>query len=35
MEIQYPLFTVIIPEKNRAEYLVHTLKTARYLTRVF
>lgn len=23
----YPLFTVIIPEKNRAEYLVHTLKT--------
>lgn len=27
MEIQYPLFTVIIPEKNRAEYLVHTLKT--------
>lgn len=27
MEIQYPLFTVIIPEKDRAEYLVHTLKT--------
>ena len=25
--IEYPLFTVIIPEKNRAEYLVHTLKT--------
>lgn len=24
---QYPLFTVIIPQKNRAEYLVHTLKT--------
>ncbi len=23
----YPLFTVIIPEKNREEYLVHTLKT--------
>lgn len=23
----YPLFTVIIPQKNRAEYLVHTLKT--------
>ena len=23
----YPLFTVIIPEKDRAEYLVHTLKT--------
>lgn len=27
METKYPLFTVIIPEKNRAEYLVHTLKT--------
>lgn len=27
MEKQYPLFTVIIPEKDRAEYLVHTLKT--------
>lgn len=27
MESQYPLFTVIIPEKDRAEYLVHTLKT--------
>lgn len=24
---QYPLFTVIIPQKNRAEYLIHTLKT--------
>lgn len=24
---KYPLFTVIIPQKNRAEYLVHTLKT--------
>jgi len=23
----YPLFTVIIPQKNRAEYLTHTLKT--------
>ncbi len=23
----YPKFTVIIPQKNRAEYLVHTLKT--------
>lgn len=23
----YPLFTVIIPQKNRAEYLIHTLKT--------
>lgn len=23
----YPLFTVIIPQKDRAEYLVHTLKT--------
>lgn len=23
----YPLFTVIIPQKNRAEYIVHTLKT--------
>lgn len=27
MRSQYPLFTVIIPEKDRAEYLVHTLKT--------
>lgn len=27
MEVKYPLFTVIIPEKDRAEYLVHTLKT--------
>lgn len=27
METRYPLFTVIIPEKDRAEYLVHTLKT--------
>lgn len=25
--IQYPLFTVIIPQKDRAEYLLHTLKT--------
>lgn len=24
---EYPLFTVIIPQKNRAEYLIHTLKT--------
>lgn len=24
---QYPKFTVIIPQKNRAEYLVHTLRT--------
>ena len=23
----YPRFTVIIPQKNRAEYLIHTLKT--------
>jgi len=23
----YPLFTVIIPQKDRAEYLIHTLKT--------
>lgn len=27
MAEHYPLFTVIIPEKDRAEYLVHTLKT--------
>ena len=28
MEMQeYPLFTVIIPQKNRAEYLYHTLRT--------
>lgn len=27
MKEQYPLFTVIIPQKNRAEYLVHTLRT--------
>ncbi len=27
MEEKYPLFTVIIPQKNRAEYLVHTLRT--------
>ncbi len=26
-QIAYPLFTVIIPQKNRAEYLIHTLKT--------
>lgn len=25
--LDLPLFTVIIPQKNRAEYLVHTLKT--------
>lgn len=25
--VKYPLFTVIIPQKNRAEYLVHTLHT--------
>ena len=25
--IDYPLFTVIIPQKDRAEYLVHTLRT--------
>lgn len=24
---QYPLFTVIIPQKNRAEYLSHTIRT--------
>lgn len=27
IQTEYPLFTVIIPQKNRAEYLVHTLKT--------
>ena len=27
MTEQYPKFTVIIPQKNRAEYLVHTLRT--------
>ena len=27
MIIDYPLFTVIIPQKNRAEYIIHTLKT--------
>ena len=27
MEKQYPRFTVIIPQKDRAEYLVHTLRT--------
>lgn len=27
MNENYPLFTVIIPEKDRAEYLIHTLKT--------
>jgi len=26
-EKEYPLFTVIIPQKNRAEYMYHTLKT--------
>ena len=25
--INYPLFTVIIPQKDRAEYLIHTLRT--------
>jgi glycosyltransferase involved in cell wall biosynthesis len=25
--LDHPLFTVIIPQKNRAEYLIHTLKT--------
>lgn len=25
--IDYPLFTVIIPQKDRAEYLIHTLRT--------
>jgi len=25
--IEYPRFTVIIPQKDRAEYLIHTLKT--------
>lgn len=27
MEEQYPLFTVIIPQKDRAEYMYHTLRT--------
>lgn len=27
MEEKYPLFSVIIPQKNRAEYLIHTLRT--------
>lgn len=27
MNAEYPLFTVIIPQKNRAEYLIHTLRT--------
>lgn len=27
MHTDFPRFTVIIPQKNRAEYLVHTLKT--------
>jgi len=27
MIIDYPLFTVIIPQKDRAEYIIHTLKT--------
>lgn len=27
MKTEYPLFTVIIPQKNRAEYLIHTLRT--------
>lgn len=25
--MKYPKFTVIIPQKNRAEYIKHTLKT--------
>ncbi len=27
LKAEHPLFTVIIPQKNRAEYLIHTLKT--------
>ena len=27
MSRDYPLFTVIIPQKDRAEYVIHTLKT--------
>lgn len=27
MDKQYPRFTVIIPQKNRSEYLIHTLRT--------
>lgn len=27
MQISYPLFTVIIPQKNRAEYLFYTIKS--------
>ena len=27
MEKNLPFFSVIIPAKNRAEYMVHTLKT--------
>lgn len=27
MKEDYPLFTVIIPQKDRAEYLIHTLRT--------
>ena len=27
MNRDYPLFTVIIPQKDRAEYMIHTLKT--------
>ena len=26
-DVNYPFFSVIIPQKDRAEYLVHTLKT--------
>lgn len=26
-QTEYPLFTVIIPQKDRAEYLIHTLRT--------
>ena len=27
MPKEYPRFTVIIPQKDRAEYLIHTLRT--------
>jgi len=27
---EYPLFTVIIPQKDRAEYLIHTLRTCMF-----
>lgn len=26
-DVDYPFFSVIIPQKDRAEYLIHTLKT--------